>query len=87
MDFPLWMFLHACQSSLPAVGRGDDQRVAHAGPPQAAAQLVEEAVGQRLQGQHHQQGAEEQAVGWLQIKSKEKQPPEKKLNNHSKNQR
>lgn len=62
------MFPHPCQPCSPAVGRGDDQRVAHAGPPEAAAQLVEEAVGQRLQGQDHQQGAEEQAVGGLQIK-------------------
>lgn len=53
-------------ASSPAVGRWDDQRVADAGPTEAAAQLVEQAVGQRLQGQRHQQGAEEQAVGRLQ---------------------
>lgn len=53
-------------ASSPAVRRGDDERVADAGPPEAAAQLVEQAVGQRLQGQHHQQGAEEEAVGRLQ---------------------
>lgn len=66
------MFPHPSQSCSPAVGRGNDQCVAHAGPPEAAAQLVEEAVGQRLQGQDNQQGAEEQAVGGLQIREKNK---------------
>lgn len=61
-------------ASSPAVGRGDDQRVAHAGPAEAAAQLVEEAVGQRLQGQHQQQGAEEEAVGRLQTRRQTETP-------------
>ncbi|TNN86698.1 hypothetical protein EYF80_002881 [Liparis tanakae] len=38
-----------------------DQGVADAGSPQAAAELVEQAVGERLQRQHHEQSAEEEA--------------------------
>lgn len=52
--------------SVPAVSCRYDQSVSHAGSPQAAAQLVEQAVCQRLQGQHHQQGAQEETVGGLQ---------------------
>lgn len=50
---------------LPAVRSRDDQGVADTGAPQAAAQLMEQTVGQRLQRQHHQQGAEEKTVGRL----------------------
>lgn len=50
---------------LPAVGRGDDQSVADAGSPETAAQLAEQPVGQRLQREHDQQRAEEEAVGRL----------------------
>lgn len=57
-------------ASLPAVCCGYHQRIANASSPKAAAQLMEQAVGQGLQGQHHQQSAEEQTVGWLQITSK-----------------
>lgn len=57
-------------ASLPAVSSGYHQRVTDAGPPQAAAQLVEQAVSQGLQRQHYQQSAEKQAVGGLQKKRK-----------------
>lgn len=59
-------------ASLPAVCCGYHQRIADASSPQAAAQLMEQAVGQGLQRQHHQQSAEEQTVGWLQITGKKK---------------
>lgn len=51
--------------SLPAVRRRYHQGVAGAGSPQAAAQLVEQAVGHGLQGEHEQQRAEEETVGGL----------------------
>lgn len=52
-------------SLVPAVSSRYDQGVANTGSPKAAAQLVEQAVGQRLQRQHHQQSAEKEAVGRL----------------------
>lgn len=53
-------------SSVPAVGGRYDQGVANTGSPQAAAELVEQAVGQRLQRQHHQQSTEKETTGGLQ---------------------
>lgn len=53
-------------SSVPAISCRYDQGIADTSSPQAAAQLVEQAVGQRLQRQHHQQSAEKEAVGGLQ---------------------
>lgn len=52
--------------AVPAVSSWYDQGIADAGAPQAAAQLMEQAVGQRLQRQHHQQSAEKETVGGLQ---------------------
>lgn len=51
--------------SLPAVRGRYHQGVAGAGPPQAAAQLLEQAVGHGLQGEHEQERAEEETVGGL----------------------
>lgn len=59
-------------ASVPAVSSGYHQRVADAGPPQAAAQLVEQAVSQGLQRQHYQQSAQKEAVGGLQKGKKKK---------------
>lgn len=60
------IYIHV--SLLPAVSSGYDQSVANAGSPQAAAQLVEQAMGQRLQREHHQQSAEKETAGGLQKK-------------------
>ena len=54
LNFPL--------SSIPAVGSRYHQGVADTGSPEAAAQLVEQAVGQGLERQHHQQSAEKETV-------------------------
>lgn len=51
--------------AVPAVACGNDQRVAHAGAPQAVPQLVEEAVHQRLQRQDQEEHAEEGPVARL----------------------
>lgn len=55
-------FLCFLLSSVPAVGCRYHQGVPDAGSPQAAAQLVEQAVGQGLERQHHQQSAEKETV-------------------------
>lgn len=52
----------------PAVVGGDHQGVAHTGSSEAAAQLVEQAVEQRLQWQHQQQRADKEFVERLQKK-------------------
>ena len=54
---------------LPAVIGGDDQGVAHAGPPQSVAQLVEEPVEEGLQEQRQQRQADGEAAGRLQRKT------------------
>lgn len=69
----LCVHFYICVSSLspvPAVSVWYDQGIANTGSSQAAAQLVKQAVGQRLQRQHHQKSAEKEAVGGLQ-KAKE----------------
>lgn len=50
---------------VPGVDCRYHQCVASTGSSQAAAQLLEQAVCERLQGQHHQQGAQEETVGGL----------------------
>lgn len=55
-----------CVSGAPAVVGGDHQGVAHTGSSQAAAQLVEQAVEQRLHGQHQQQCADKEVAVRLQ---------------------
>lgn len=52
--------------SVPAVSSRYDQGVANTGSSEAAAQLVEQTMGQRLQRQHHQQSTEKETVGGLQ---------------------
>lgn len=51
--------------AVPGVSSWYDQGVANTGSPQAAPQLMEQAVGQGLQRQDHQQSAEKEAVGGL----------------------
>lgn len=58
----MWLF------AAPAEVGGDDHGVTHAGSTQAAAQLIEESVEQRLQGEEEQNQTHEDPTGLLEEK-------------------